>query len=122
MSGFSAYLDNKLVDHAFGAGTYTKPTLYLALTVAGVEVSTAGGSNYARQAVTFDISTNVASLHAQTDFPVAGTNWGTIDGASIYDAVSGGNLLASGALSASKTINTGDIFRAPASSVTITLT
>lgn len=120
MAGFSAYLDNKLVDHAFGAGTYTKPTLYLALTVGGVEVS---GNGYARKAALFTITGNVASLTANVDFDVATpSGWGTIDGAAIYDAVSGGNKLADGTLTASKTIAAGDIFRAPADGITITLT
>lgn len=118
---FTAYLDNKVVDHVFGAGTLAKPTLYLALTVGGTEVSNTGGTNYIRKVVTFDITAGAASLHADTDFPVAGTNWGTIDGAAIWDAVSGGNMLASGTLAVTKTINTGDIFRAPANSVTVTV-
>lgn len=120
MSGFSAYLDNKLIDHVFGAGTYTKPaTLYLALTVSGVEVS---GNGYARQVATFDITTNTASLHANVDFPLATpAGWGTIDGVAVYDAVTGGNLLASGTLSPSKTVNAGDIFRAAAAGVTLSI-
>jgi hypothetical protein len=122
MAGFSAYLDNKLIDHTFGSATYSKPTLYLALTVSGTEVSTGGGSNYVRKACTFSIAANVATLSANVDFDAAGTNWGTIDGAAIYDAVSGGNKLADGTLTVSKTIQTGDIFRAPASGITITLT
>lgn len=120
MPGFSAYLDNKLVDHAFGSGTFSKPTLYLALTVGGVEVS---GNAYARQPCSFTIAANVASLSANVDFPVATpSGWGTIDGAAIYDAVSVGNKLADGTLTASKTIGAGDIFRAPAAGVTVTLT
>lgn len=117
---FSAYLDNKLIDHAFGAGTFTKPaTLYLALTIGGVEVS---GNGYARQPCAFTVATNTASLTSSIDFPVATpAGWGTIDGAAIYDAVSGGNKLADGVLTTPKTIGAGDIFRAPASSVTITL-
>jgi hypothetical protein len=121
--GFSSYLQNKLVDHTFGSGTYSKPSLYLALTVGGVEVSTGGGSNYARQAVSaMTITGNQAALTSNVDFPVAGTNWGTIDGAALYDAASGGNKLADGTLTTAKTIQTGDIFRATASGITITLT
>lgn len=120
--GFTAYLDNKVIDHVFGAGTYPKPTLYLALTVAGVEVAT-GASNYVRQPIgVMNIATNTATLNANVDFAVAGTNWGTIDGAEIWDAVSAGNKVGIGTLTTPKLINAGDIFRAPASSITVTVT
>jgi hypothetical protein len=120
MAGFSSYLDNKLVDHTFGSGTYTKPSLYLALTVGGVEVS---GNGYSRKACAFTIAGNVASLTSNVDFDVATpSGWGTVDGAAIYDAASSGNKLADGTLTASKTIAAGDIFRAPAAGITITLT
>lgn len=120
---FTAYLRNKLVDHAFGSGTFTKPTLYLALTVGGIEISTSGGTNYARKPVAaMTISGNQASLSTLVDFDVAGTNWGTVSGVEIYDAVSGGNKLLDGALTASKVIEAGDVFRAAASGITITIT
>jgi hypothetical protein len=119
---FSPYTDNQLINHLLGPGSYAKPSLYLGLTVGGIEPATAGGTNYARQPCSFDITTNTASLHANVDFPVAGTNWGTIDGAAIYDAASGGNLLASGGLTTAKAIGAGDIFRAPAASITVSIT
>lgn len=118
---FSSYLDNKLIDHTFGAGTFTKPALYLALGVAGAEISTSG-TGYARQPCSFDITTNTASLHANVDFPLAQTSWGTVDTVFVYDAVTGGNLLATGTLTPTKTVNSGDIFRAPASGVTLSVT
>jgi hypothetical protein len=120
---FSSYLLNKLVDHAFGSGTFSKPTLYLGLTVSGVEVSTSGGSNYARKATSaFTVSSNTATLADDVDFDVAGTNWGTIDGVVLYDAVSGGNQLGTGSLSSSKVIEIGDVFRALAGEIDIELT
>lgn len=119
---FSAYLDAQLVEHVFGSGTFSKPALYLALTVSGTEVPTTGGTNYVRKPVAFTRTTNTASNTANVDFDLAGTHWGVVDGAAIYDAVSGGNLLANGTLSASKDVQAGDIFRAPASSVTASIT
>ena len=120
--GFSAYLQNKLVDHAFGSGSFTKPSLYLALTVGGTEVSTSG-TGYARQSIApMSITGNIASLTSDHDFPVALTSWGTIDGAAVYDAPTGGNKLLDGTLAASKAIGAGDVFRATAGNTTITLT
>lgn len=121
MSGFNSYLTNKLVDHAFGSGTFSKPTLYLALFVGGTEVS---GNGYARQQISpMTIAGNVASLTSNVDFPVATpSGWGTITGAAVYDAASGGNFLLSGTLAASKTIDAGDVFRAEAGNITFTIT
>ena len=39
----------------------------------------------------------------------------------VSDALSGGNLLASGALTVSKTISSGDVFRIPTGDLDITL-
>jgi hypothetical protein len=40
----------------------------------------------------------------------------------VFDASSGGNMLAWAPLTTSRTINDGDVFRIPAGSLTITLT
>jgi hypothetical protein len=123
---FSNYLENKVLLHVFGATPYTAPsTLYVALFTSdpgeagsGTEVS---GGSYARQTATFTVSTNIASNTAAIEFPTASASWGTVTYGAVYDAVSGGNLLASGALTTSKTIASGDVLRIPASSFTITL-
>jgi hypothetical protein len=124
---FSSYVDNKLIDHLLGSGTYTKPSaLYVALFVGnpasgGTEVTTSG-SAYARQSAAFTISTNSASNTAAIEYPTATSSWGTIDYIAIYDASSGGNQLVSAALSSAKTIASGDVLRIPASNLSVTLT
>lgn len=123
---FSNYLENKVLLHVFGATAYTAPTtLYCALFTsdpgeagAGTEVS---GGSYARQAITFTVTDNLASNSAAVEFPTASASWGTITYAAVYDAVSGGNLLASGGLTTSKTIGSGDVFRIPTGDFDITL-
>jgi len=56
MPGFTNYLENKLLDHAFGGSAYTQPTCYLALatassdTEAGTITEVSGGS-YARKSL-----------------------------------------------------------------------
>lgn len=123
---FSNYLENKVLLHVFGATAYTAPTtLYVALFTtdpgeAGTGTEVSGGS-YARQTATFTVSGATATNTAAVEFPTATASWGTITYAAVYDAVSGGNLLASGALTASKTISSGDVFRIPASNLSITL-
>lgn len=126
---FSDYLEDKVLKHVFTNTAYTAPTtLYVALfTVApsdsggGTEVS---GTAYARQAMTFTVSgTNPTQAvnNAAVEFPTAGSAWGTIVAAAVFDASSAGNMLAWADLTSNKTIASGDVFRFPSSSFTITL-
>lgn len=126
MSAFSNYLENKVLDHVFGGVAYSAPaTLYLALyTVApddtggGTEVS---GTSYARQTIAFTVTDDTASNTSAVEFPTAGSSWGTVVAVGIFDALTSGNLLAYGNLTASKTIASGDVFRVPAGDLDITL-
>lgn len=123
---FSNYLENKVLLHVFGATAYTAPaTLYVGLFTSdpgeggtGTEVS---GGSYARQTIAFTVTTNQASNTAAVEFPTATASWGTVTYAAIYDAVSGGNLMAYGALTTSKTIASGDVLRIPAGDFDINL-
>jgi hypothetical protein len=130
MSSFTDYTENLVLTYLFTTDSATRPTAwYVGLFTAapsdtggGTEVS---GSGYAR-VVTGTISgsgtattfTNAAAI----EFAAAsGGNWGTIGWAGIFTASTGGTLLAWAPLTTSKAINDGDIFRIPASSLTITL-
>ena len=123
---FSNYLENKVMLHVFGGTSYTAPsTLYVALYTSdpgegdtGTEVS---GGSYARQTGAFTITNGVAANTAAIEFPTATASWGTVAYVGVRDASTGGNLLASGALTTSKTISSGDVFRIPASSLSISL-
>jgi len=125
---FSNYLETEILDHVFGAAAYTAPsTLYVALHTAnpdedgsGAEVTTSGTA-YARQTVTFTTSGNTTSNDAAVEFPTATANYGTVSHVGVWDASTAGNLLAYAALSSSKTIETGDVFRIPAGDLDITL-
>lgn len=125
---FSNYLETELLDHVFTNTAYTAPsTLYLALFTSnpaedgsGTEVTTSGTA-YARQTVTFSVSGNTATTSAAVEFPTATANYGTVSHVGIYDASSAGNLIAYAALTTSKAIETGDVFRVPAGDLDITL-
>jgi hypothetical protein len=101
-----------------GSPSPARPTAwYLALyTVAptdtggGTEVS---GTAYVREAATFTVSGDTASNNAAVEWPTAGGSWGTVVAVGVFDALSGGNLIAYGALTTNKTIDTGDVFRIP---------
>ena len=123
---FTNHLETEILDHVFGGNAYTAPsTLYLGLYTAtpsdtggGTELS---GSGYARQAMAMSVSGNTASNSAAEEFATATGSWGTVTHVGVFDASTSGNLLAYGALSASKAIATGDVFRIPAGDLDITL-
>lgn len=126
MSAFSNYLENKILLHVLSNTSYTSPTtVYLGLhtadpTDAGTGTEVSGGS-YARQSFSSTISGNAASNTSAIEFPTATGSWGTIGWVGVWDNVSGGNLLFHGALTTSKTIASGDVFRVPAGDLDITL-
>lgn len=124
---FSDFLELEVLDHVFGGAAYTAPaTLYLALFTAapsdaggGTEVS---GGSYARTAITFGTSASgTIASNAAVEFPAATAAWGTITHAAIFDASTAGNMLDWGALTTSKTIASGDIFRVQSGEYTISL-
>ena len=128
MSAISNYLENALINATLRNTTYTSPTtVYAALftsdpTDAGSGTEVSGGS-YARKAITFaapsdGVTTNSA---AACEFDQATGSWGTITHFAIFDALTTGNMLYYGALTTSKTIASGDVFKFATSSVSVTL-
>lgn len=122
---FTVYSQEKLNKHEFGITAYTQPTdWFVALHTASPGTSgsanevTAGGYSYARQEMTpqWDNTNkwieNAAALQWD-NLPAV-----TITHISIWDAVSSGNCLRYGALSASKTIAAGDSFKISAENLT----
>lgn len=129
MSAASNYLELKLLDHALGTASFTAPSnVYLGLFTSdptdadsGTEVSTSG-SAYGRQTITFDAAASGSAASAATvTFSAATANWGTITHIGIYDASTAGNLLFHGAVTTSKTIESGDTFQVSAGNLTISL-
>jgi len=124
---FTNYLENKVMAYVFTGTAYSSPSasLYLALFTtdpgeggSGTEVS---GTSYARQLFTMTTTTNASTNGSAIEFPAAGSSWGTVTHVAVMDALTSGNMLASAALAASKTIGSGDVFRIPAGDLDITL-
>lgn len=116
MTKMSNFLENEILDHILGTGSWTMPAnVYLALYTtdptdadSGTEVS---GGSYARQSVAFTAAAaGVTANTSDIEFPQATANWGTITHVGIRDAESAGNLLLHGALDSSVTINNTDTF------------
>ena len=130
MAGFSDYLEDKVLDHVFGGTAYTAPgTLYVGLYTAapsdsggGTEVS---GGSYARKSMpamtVSGTSPTEATNGAAVEFITATGTWGTVTHVGVFDAVTTGNLLGWAALTASKTVSSGDVFRFDAGDLDITL-
>lgn len=117
MSQLSDYAENALFNGLLRNVTFTAPTtVYVALfttnpTDAGTGTEVSVG-NYVRQPVTFAAPANgVGSNSGQISWDPASVSFGTITHVGLYDALSGGNLLMHAALTASKVIGAGDIFR-----------
>jgi len=130
MAGFSDYLEDKVLDHVFGGTAYSAPgTLYVALYTAapsdtggGTEVS---GGSYARKSMAAmtvsGTSPTTATNGAAVEFVTATGAWGTVTHVGVFDAATSGNLMAWAALTASKTVASGDVFRFDAGDLDITL-
>lgn len=133
MSAASNYLENKVLDHVLKNTAYTQPaSLYLALFTSNpadqleqgtltFEVSTSGTA-YTRKAVTFAAASNgAAATNATVTFDAATASWGTIGFVAVMDQATGGNVLFWGAVTTSKTIDTGDTFQVTSGNLTISL-
>lgn len=124
------YAENKLVDAVLRGQALGAPvTGYVGLfttcptdSTAGTEVS---GGSYARVAVTSSLANwagtqsagsttassgtgGTTSNNGAITFPAPTANWGTVACWGIFDAASAGNLWIYSALTANKTINSGD--------------
>jgi len=125
---FSDTFETHVLNYVFTTTSVTRPTAwYLALftsnpadDASGTEVSTSGTA-YARQSATFTVSGDTASNNAAIEFPTATASFGTVSHVAVFDAATSGNLIAYAALTSSKAIDTGDVFRVPSGDLDITL-
>lgn len=138
----TTYLEHRLLNFIFknnaaiGGVTFASPgnSIYVGLATAASDaeagsVTEATFGSYARQQVTAanwtlaSSSTDQQTItnSANIEFPASTGTTQTITHAFIVDAASSGNILFVGALDASKSIATGDIFRINATNLTIEL-
>ncbi|GJL55827.1 MAG: hypothetical protein NPIRA02_29590 [Nitrospirales bacterium] len=131
--GASNYLENKLLDHVFGGGDFTRPaTVYFALSIANPTEDASGltepsGNAYARVAVTNNATNFPAasggskSNGSVVTFPQSTGSWGTITHYAIMDASSDGNMLDYGALTASKAVGASETISFAIGAYTVTM-
>ncbi|MDI9433070.1 MAG: hypothetical protein QM570_15245 [Planctomycetota bacterium] len=130
MGSFSDYWENEILDHLFGKGGYSPPTIYVGLSTAdpgddGTGLSEPSGDGYARVATSaadWSAASGGALTNADAiEFPEAADGWGTVTHFALFDAAWGGHVLAHGALAEPKTIDSGDGARFAAGDLEISL-
>ena len=125
MSAMSNYLENEILDHILGTGSYTMPSaVYIGLSTGAFGDGNTGteltGSGYARVAATFNAAASGTADNASAiQFAAATGSWGSVSHFGVFDAASSGNLLIHGAFSAAKTIASGDILKIDAGDLDI---
>ena len=124
----SDYLERKDLDHNLGTATFTKPTaVYAALLTAteddtGAATEVTGGS-YARKVITFAAaatSSGVSTAANTVDLVWTGLPTATLVSVGIFDASTAGNLLYYAALTASKSVTSGDGYTISAGQLVVT--
>jgi len=127
MSSFSNYLEDAVLNYVFrNSGTPTSAGVHLALfTVAptdaggGTEVS---GNGYARQETAFGAPSGGAIANTVAEaFTASGGSFGTIVAIGIFDASTGGNMIAFDGIT-SATVGDGDTISFAIGDIDISLT
>jgi hypothetical protein len=138
MSAFSNYLEDAIITWCFSGTSFPAAltTVYVSLHTgdpADTGANEVTGGNYGRIAVanaawtkTSAVATGTASAvnNADITFPTTGTvTWsGSVTHVGIWSASSTGNFLYGGALSAPKTVASGDVFKFTNGNLTISVT
>ena len=117
MGSFSDYTEIKDLDHIVGKTAFPMPTCHVGLSTAdpldtGAGLAEPVGNGYARVA-TAGVDWNAAAAGSNSNanditFPQATGPWGTVTHFALFDAASGGNMLAHSILTTAKTIDNGD--------------
>ena len=129
MAEMSDYLEVKLLNLTLNGTAFTAVNNpYVSLhtadpTDAGTGTEVSGGS-YARTAASFATASGTSGLvatDADVTFPTATGTWGVVGWIGLWDASTGGNMLYHTALDATKTIDSGDIFKITTGNLTVEL-
>lgn len=130
MGSFSDHWENEVLDHVFGKGSYTPPTIYVGLSTADPTDDASGlaepsGNGYARvetAAGDWDAAVSGALDNANAiTFPEATGSWGTVTHFALFDAATNGNMLAHGSLTSSEAITSGEAPRFSAGELDVSL-
>lgn len=123
MAGISTYLSDKYLDCLVNASGFNVASVFVQLHTAdpGSAGTTAVAGNNVRKSVAF------AAASADSKATNADITWTNVSTSetythvSLWDASSNGNFLWSGALTASKAVNSGDTFTLTSGQVTVAI-
>lgn len=124
----TTYTANKVLDHLLKGTAWTQPAnIYVGLlSNVGTQTELAFSGSYARvQKNSWPAASGAAvSNDTEVAFPEATGDWGTVAGIGVYDSGpgTGGNLLAYGALTASKPVPSGVQAKFPIGDIDFTAT
>lgn len=122
--GLTVYAQRRLLDHVFGAITFTAPSMVamgIGTALSGEAITEWDDTNYARQQLAFTtstgkgITTTAETFNANVAAIATLTHWG------LWDDLSAGNLLAVGALNTSKSAAVADSVTMAAGQLTVEL-
>jgi hypothetical protein len=125
--GMGTFLADELLDHVFGVGSYSPPTIYVGLSTADPTDSGGGitepSNGYAREAHSaWDAAASGATENTGTiTFDTPTGSWGTISHHFLSNALTSGDLLFYGALDTSQTPDTDDTVQYADGALDITL-
>jgi len=126
MGSIADFLEGELLDHVCNAAYEHPATVYLGLSTAdpldtGAGLAEPSGNGYIRKAITFGAAASrVVTQDGAVNFDQASGAWGTITHWALFDAESAGNMMAHGALAASKEVVSGNTPSVATTEVTVT--
>jgi hypothetical protein len=128
---FANYWENEILDHVFNKGAYSAPAnIFVGLSTADPEedasaLAEPSGNGYARvstAAADWDTASSGVIDNVNTIiFPTATGDWGTVTHFALFDAASGGNMLAYGILGLSVAVALNNTPRFTAAQLEISL-
>ena len=127
MSDLTDYGESAVANHFFRGVSTTATAAHVGLLTAAPSESAPGtevsGGSYARVAAGFGAPSpaGVIGNASAVVFPTASGSWGTVTHVGLYDAASGGNLLAFKALAASVPVSTGQQPQFASGALTVTV-
>jgi len=120
MTAKTNWFENVVLEHFLRNNAQSAVQPYMALFIDGSGPGEAGGgtevsgAGYARKLITFGAASGgIVTNSAAITFPTATGSWGTIGHYAIMDALTVGNMLYYGNLTAPKTIGLDDILEFP---------
>lgn len=127
---FADFWEDEVLDHLFGKGVYTPPTIWVGVSTADPADDASGlaepvGNNYSRVETAggdWDVASGGAIANAAAiTFPEASGAWGLITHFALFDAASAGNMLAHSTVAVSKDTTSGDTLKFNIGDLNVTL-